>query len=90
MAFTDFAVDNNSTVECPNLNDPVFGGDDPRVFSVEENVPLGTDVGEPVTATDADRDTLTYSLDPFAPRELFPDRFGDGPTADQRRQRARL
>ena len=26
----------------------------------------------------------------FALRELFPDRFGDGPTADQRRQRARL
>ena len=49
------------------LNDPVFGGDDPRMFSVEENVPLGTDIGEPVTATDADRDTLTYSVDTASP-----------------------
>ena len=63
VGFTRFAVDNNSTVECPNLNPPVFGGDDPRVFSVAENVPLGTYIGVPVTATDADRDTLTYSLD---------------------------
>ena len=67
VAFTDFAVTNNSTVECPNLNDPVFGGDDPRMFSVEENVPLGTDVGEPVTATDPDGDTLTYSVDTASP-----------------------
>ena len=67
VAFTDFAVTNNSTVECPNLHDPVFGGDDPREFSVEENVPLGTDIGEPVTATDADRDTLTYSVDTASP-----------------------
>ena len=71
VGFTDFAVDNNSTVECPNLNDPVFGGDDPRVFSVEENVPLGTDIGGPVTATDADRDTLTYSVDPASPHASY-------------------
>ena len=67
VAFTDFAVTNNSTVECPNLNDPVFGGDDPRMFSVEENVPLGTEFGDPVTATDPDGDTLTYSVDPASP-----------------------
>ena len=67
VGFEDFAVDNNSTVECPNLNPPVFGGDDPRMLTVAENVPLGTDVGEPVTATDADRDTVTYSLDPTTP-----------------------
>ena len=30
---------------------------------VEENSPAGTDVGLPVTATDADDDTLTYSLE---------------------------
>ena len=64
VGFTDFAVDNNSTIECPNDHSPVFAAPDPRVFSVEENVPLGTDIGGPVTATDADRDTLTYSLDP--------------------------
>ena len=30
---------------------------------VEENSPAGTDVGDPVTATDADDDTLTYTLE---------------------------
>ena len=30
-------------------------------------MPLGTDIGEPVTATDADRDTLTYSVDTASP-----------------------
>ena len=30
--------------------------------SVTENVPAGTDVGAPVTATDADNDSLTYTL----------------------------
>ena len=64
LGFTGFPVTNNSTVECPNLNPPVFGGDDPRMFSVEENVPVGTNVGDPVTATDPDGDTLTYSLTP--------------------------
>ena len=67
VGFTGFAVDNNSMVECPNLYSPVFGGDDPRMFSVEENVPLGTDVGVPVIATDADDDTVTYSLDTTTP-----------------------
>ena len=67
VGFTDFAVDNNSTVECPNLYSPVFGGDDPRMLTVAENVPLGTNVGVPVTATDADDDTVTYSLDTTTP-----------------------
>ena len=67
VGFTGFPVTNNSTVVCPNVNPPVFGGEDSRVFSVEENVPLGTDIGEPVTATDADRDTLTYSVDTASP-----------------------
>ena len=31
--------------------------------AVEENSPAGTDVGVPVTATDADDDTLTYTLE---------------------------
>ena len=67
VGFTGFAVDNNSMVECPNLYSPVFGGDDPRMLTVAENVPLGTDVGKPVTATDADDDTVTYSLDTTTP-----------------------
>ena len=41
---------------------PVFPAPDPRELSVAENVPLGTDVGAPVTATDPDDDPLTYSL----------------------------
>ena len=64
VAFMDFEeVTNNSTVVCPNLHSPVFPAPDPRMLTVAENVPLGTDVGVPVTATDADDDTLTYSLD---------------------------
>ena len=63
VAFTGFKVDNNSMVECPNDHSPVFAAPDPRMLTVAENVPLGTDIGEPVTATDADGDTLTYSVD---------------------------
>ena len=66
VAFTGFEVVNNSTVECPNDNSPVFPAPDPRMLTVEENVPLGTAIGVPVTATDADGDTLTYSLDDSA------------------------
>ena len=66
VGFTGFAVDNNSMVECPNLYSPVFE-EDMLELEVAENVPLGTDIGEPVTATDADRDTVTYSLDTTTP-----------------------
>ena len=52
---------------CPNDHSPVFPAPDPRMFTVEENVPLGTDIGVPVTATDADGDTLTYSVDTASP-----------------------
>ena len=40
---------------------PVFPPGSP-VREVAENSPAGTDVGDPVTATDDDNDTLTYSL----------------------------
>ncbi len=63
VAFTGFEVTNNSTVVCPNDHSPVFPPPDPRMLTVAENVPLGTDIGVPVTATDADGDTLTYSVD---------------------------
>ena len=66
VGFAGFAVDNNSMVECPNLYSPVFE-EDMLELEVAENVPLGTDVGEPVTATDADDDTVTYSLDTTTP-----------------------
>ena len=41
-------------------NGPPKGGSVAR--SIAENSPSGTDVGEPVTATDPDDDTLTYRL----------------------------
>ena len=66
VAFTGFEVTNNSTVECPNDHSPVFPAPDPRMLTVEENVPLGTAIGDPVVATDEDGDTLTYSLDDTA------------------------
>ena len=40
---------------------PVFGADT-ATRSVAENTATGTDIGDAVTATDADGDTLTYSL----------------------------
>ena len=59
----DFPVANNSTVVCPSPNPPVFPApDDHGMFSVDENTPVGTAIGGAVTATDADGDTLTYSL----------------------------
>ena len=40
-------------------------------LEVAENVPLGTEFGAPVTATDPDHDTLTYSLDPVSPHASY-------------------
>ena len=47
--------------EAQSNNAPVF---DPATvtLSVPENTPAGTNIGDPVTATDADNDTLTYTL----------------------------
>ena len=41
---------------------PEFGDGDSAIRSVAENQPASTAVGAPITATDADNDTLTYSL----------------------------
>ena len=41
---------------------PVFSEGDKAVRSVPENEPAGTDVGAPITATDAENDPLTYTL----------------------------
>ena len=47
--------------ETPKARAPVFAGD--RVTrSVMENTPAGVNIGSPVSATDADGDTLTYTL----------------------------
>ena len=44
-------------------NAPVFNYDDRIIRSVAGNLPAETNVGDPVIATDADSDTLTYSID---------------------------
>ena len=46
----------------PSNNDPVFA-DDLVAITLPENSAVGTSVGAAVTATDADDDTLTYSLE---------------------------
>ena len=48
-------------VDEPANNPPAFS-DDEVTRSVPENSPPGTNVGDPVTGTDPDRDTLTYTL----------------------------
>ena len=50
-----------ATAAPPN-NPPVFSGG-PRSFSVREGTTAGTNIGSPVRATDADGDTLTYTLE---------------------------
>ena len=42
---------------------PVFTPIMPDLHGVNENTPTGEDIGPPVTATDAENDPLTYSLD---------------------------
>ena len=42
---------------------PEFDANLPTTLSVAENSALGTNIGSPFTASDADNDTLTYSLE---------------------------
>ena len=42
---------------------PQFPSTETGVRNVNENTPAAEDMGDPVTATDADNDTLTYTLD---------------------------
>ena len=49
------------TPQPPANNEPEFASDDAD-RSVNENSPAGTSVGDPVTASDDDGDTLTYDL----------------------------
>ena len=42
---------------------PVFTPIEPDLHDVDENTVAGVNIGEPVTATDPEGDTLTYSLD---------------------------
>ena len=50
-------------VNPPPNNAPVFNEGSSATRSVREDVSAGTSIGAPVTATDADNDTLTYSLE---------------------------
>ena len=56
----DHKVDGSLT---PTTNNPPEFAADRDVRLVLENSPAGTSVGDPVTATDADNDTLTYTLE---------------------------
>ena len=46
----------------PETHAPVFAGSR-TTRSIAENTPAGVNIGSPVSATDADDDTLTYTLD---------------------------
>ena len=48
--------------ETPANNAPVFGEGASATRSIAENTASGTNIGSAVSATDADSDTLTYSL----------------------------
>ena len=63
-SYPDILVTINVTdVDESNNNAPVFPGDTTTTFSVPEHTAAETNIGTPVTATDADTgDTLTYSL----------------------------
>ena len=47
--------------ETPETHAPVFAGSR-TTRSIAENAPAGVNIGSPVSATDADDDTLTYTL----------------------------
>ena len=48
--------------EVPANNAPVFNDGDSTTRTVAENTAAGTDIGSEITATDADRNELTYGL----------------------------
>ena len=48
-------------IDAPTNTAPVFSDSDGR--EIPENTPAGVNIGAPVSATDVDEDTLTYSLD---------------------------
>ena len=59
-------TDIDETVEVKDLNDtnnaPIFTEGDSTTRAIAENTGSGVDIGNSVSATDADKDTLTYSL----------------------------
>ena len=61
IAFDDFVIFAASFGEAANRG-PEFTAAPPVTRSVEENTAAGEAIGDPVTATDADGDSLTYRL----------------------------
>ncbi len=59
-----FTVSIAVTIDVSNVNDvaPVFINGSRTTRSVVENTASGVDIGRPVAATDADNDSLTYTL----------------------------
>ena len=62
---TDTATDDDIsvTITVTNVNEPPAFTEAAPARVVDENSVIGADVGDPVTATDPEADTLTYSLD---------------------------
>ncbi len=48
--------------ETPSNNPPVFTDGETTTRTVAENTATGTDIGDPIAATDADRNTLAYAM----------------------------
>ena len=48
--------------ETADNNPPIFGDGSTTSRSIDENAVVGANIGSPITATDPDNDTLTYSL----------------------------
>ena len=56
------AVSSNAVLAPGANSPPEFPATEPRTRSVVENTPAGQNIGDTVTASDADDDVLTYSL----------------------------
>ena len=50
------------TITIEKNSPPVFAGSDSREFTLDENTPSGAALGNAITATDSDGDTLSYAL----------------------------
>ena len=58
------AISAHAVELAPGRNEaPVFTEGDQPPAAIPENTPAGRNIGAPVSATDADNDLLTYSLD---------------------------
>ena len=60
--WSDAGVGRTRGLNTPPVIDPPEDGGGKLVRAIAENSPAGTSVGAPITATDADGDTLTYAL----------------------------